>query len=121
MNQKPTLYLDNPAAPDGYEEVVLPTKRAVCSRCNGDGHHGNPAFDGQPLSYFYDEEPDGQFAEDYFSGLYDVVCEECHGNKVVDVVDWDRLTPDQAEAYAAQLDQEAYDEAVSRAERAMGA
>lgn len=67
-------------------EVELPAKYEVCSRCNGEGKHTNPAIDGNGISQEqFDEDPD--FAEAYFSGRYDVACEVCGGKRVELVVD----------------------------------
>ena len=66
--------------------VELPGKCIVCPRCNGSGSHVNPAIDGHGLSSEdFAEDPD--FEEAYFSGRYDVRCEECHGNNVIEIVD----------------------------------
>lgn len=73
-------------------EVLLPAKREVCRRCNGEGKHVNPNIDGHGIDpqEFRD---DPEFEENYFSGLYDVTCQRCNGLRVVDVVDRERLTP----------------------------
>ena len=86
-----TLCLDpEPGSDEDYRELVVsfPARREVCARCNGEGHHTNPAIDGNGLTadQLY-EDPD--FAEDYISGVYDVVCEECRGRNVVDVLDYE--------------------------------
>lgn len=68
----------------------LPTKFDVCSRCEGKGTHVNPNIDGNGITAEeFAEDP--EFAENYFSGLYDVRCEECDGLRVVQVVDEDRI------------------------------
>lgn len=106
---------------DDGEEIHLPAKRAVCHRCNGNGTHGNPAFDGTTTDWWLEGDPDGDDLRSYMDGGYDVVCEECHGNKVVDEVDRDALTPEQArllDAYERDL-WESYE--ISRQERMMGA
>ncbi len=76
---------------DGEEvEVDLPAKNEVCPRCEGHGMHLTPSI-GQ---YAYSrEEFEESFDEDeraeYFKrgGMYDVVCETCHGKNVVLVID----------------------------------
>lgn len=60
----------------------------VCPRCQGHGTHANPAFDGMSLSAMYDDlGPDeaDEFRAEYTTrgGMYDVVCEECGGKRVV--------------------------------------
>lgn len=69
-------------------EVTIRTHKEVCPRCRGEGTHVNPAVDGHGISpeQFHDD-PD--FEEAYFSGVYDVTCEECGGKNVVDVPDED--------------------------------
>lgn len=75
-----------------YFEVMLPAKRIVCPRCDGTGTHVNPNIDGHGISPDeFNQDPD--FKEAYFRGDYDVTCEECHGRNVVEVVDWEALTP----------------------------
>lgn len=69
-----------------FPEMLLPAKRVVCPRCDGSGKHVNEAIDGHGLtSEDFAEDPD--FAESYFSGVYDVTCETCNGNNVIDEVD----------------------------------
>lgn len=66
-----------------WEETVH-MRFAVCGTCEGRGTHVNPNIDrgGIPGSAFA-EDPD--FAEDYWSGRYDVTCFECEGARVVPV------------------------------------
>lgn len=67
-------------------EIALPAKYEVCDRCRGEGKHVNPSIDGNGLSREdFDEDPD--FLEAYFSGVYDVRCEECKGEHVMLEVD----------------------------------
>ena len=66
---------------DEYEKVVS-VVFIVCPTCNGKGSHVNPNIDSHGLCSddFYD---DPEFEEDYFSGVYDVSCNECFGKRVV--------------------------------------
>ena len=84
---------------DGYvEEVKIPTKFEVCSRCDGKGKHVNPAVDGHGIGQEeFDEDPD--FKEAYFSGVYDIRCQRCEGERVETVPDFDRMTPEMKEAW----------------------
>lgn len=69
----------------------------VCDTCDGRGAHVNPSIDSHGLSREdFDEDPD--FAEDYFSGRYDVPCHECHGARVIAVVDPDANAPELVKA-----------------------
>lgn len=102
------LYLDD-------DEIELPTKWVVCSVCDGNGRHVNPSIDCGGLSAEdFGDDPD--FRADYFGGTYDVTCNRCNGRTTERAVDWDALTPEQVEAYEAQLDADRYAEAERLAE-----
>jgi hypothetical protein len=54
----------------------------VCPVCEGEGKTVNPNIDCNGLTREdFDEDPD--FREDYMSGVYDITCAACHGNRVV--------------------------------------
>lgn len=56
----------------------------ACPTCRGNGTHVNPAVDGNGLtSDDIDEMGGDDFMEDYLGGVYDVICEECGGLRVV--------------------------------------
>jgi len=59
------------------------TQKVVCSSCHGHGKYVNPAIDSHGISVdeFYE---DPEFAGAYMSGVYDVRCDECQGENVVD-------------------------------------
>lgn len=103
-------------------QVDLPAKYEVCDRCSGTGKHDHPAFSNGFTREDMDEDPD--FAEDYFKGVYDVRCEECHGQRVVaEIVEAD-LNAEQKAQYADYLKAQreiAQSYAIERAERAVGA
>ena len=71
-------------------EVILPAVRIVCPTCEGKGTTVNPSIDGHGLSS--EDMADDDFRESYFRGDYDIKCEECAGNKVVETVDYDSLS-----------------------------
>jgi hypothetical protein len=105
-------------------EVALPALFEVCQTCRGNGKHVNPAIDGNGLTQEdFDEDPD--FREDYFSGRYDVTCEECGGQRVVLAIDEAECKrqgrEDDLEAYYKQGREEAAYQAECAAERRMGA
>lgn len=106
---------------DGYEVTHhLPAKFEVCDRCRGMGTHVNPAVDGDGIpAHEFAEDPD--FAEEYFSGVYDVPCHECDGQRVVKRVDWAGVDADLAEKYREHLRDEAHFQAMVEAERKFGA
>jgi len=57
-------------------------KWIVCPVCEGEGKTVNPAIDCNGLtSEDFAEDPD--FAEDYRSGVYDITCRACNGQRVV--------------------------------------
>jgi hypothetical protein len=114
--------------PEGDEEVEvkLPAKFEVCGMCRGKGTHVNPNIDGHGISEEEWNGPDWDQEEQeaYLSGRYDVQCYECHGMRVVKVVDWDHLNnvnPKLAKEYADYLDGEAEHERMCEMERRMGA
>lgn len=98
-------------------EYPLPMKREVCFRCNGEGTHD--AWEGDiPSDEIAAEWP--EFYEDYKSGVYNVPCNVCHGNKVVDLIDYDNLSPE-ASAYVTEWENaEALDCSIRQAETRMG-
>lgn len=97
-------------------EHALPAKFELCSRCEGRGTHVNPAVDGNGITpEQFAEDPD--FEESYFSGVYDVACERCHGNRVVPVVDESRCKPELLKAYNTQQKEEADYQAMCASER----
>ena len=104
------------------ETYDVPIEFVVCPLCNGKGTHVNPSIDCNGLTREdFDADPD--FAEDYFSGRYDQVCNECHGDRVVADINEDKLTPAIRESLERErLEREADDEyaAECRYERRMG-
>ena len=76
-----------PVKPDEDDEdifawVAFPGKFEVCGNCHGKGSHVNRAIDGNGLTQEdFAEDPD--FMEAYMSGVYDVACDECGGNRVI--------------------------------------
>lgn len=93
MNKTITYRNEDAEDDEEYEiSVDLPAKYELCDRCEGSGVHDSSAFSNGVPSEMFDE-PD--FAEEYFSGHYDVVCSECEGLRVVLVIDEDRLNEEQ--------------------------
>ena len=78
------------------ERLIVPAKFEVCGQCQGNGTHVNPSIDGHGLTREdFDADPD--FEEQYFSGVFDVRCYECKGERVVKVPNWDAMTEEQRE------------------------
>lgn len=105
-------------------EVEFPAVYAVCPTCQGKGTHVNPSIDGNGLSREdFDEDPD--FAESYWRGDYDVVCQECKGQRVVAEIDEDGCKRqgmgEELQKYYEQLEYARESEMEREAERRMGA
>ena len=101
---------------DGEErqvEVFVPYE--VCSRCEGEGHHGNTAFDGTSTEWWYENDPTGENLRDYIDGRYDVTCEKCRGKRVVLGHPRFENPQDEKDYWRAIERQERYD-AIQRAE-----
>ena len=106
------------------KEIVLPTCWAVCDRCHGEGKHSNPSIDGNGITASEMDEMcyhDEDFAENYFSGLYDVTCHECEGKRVTKVVNLGAMSPEHVEAYEQQQQERRREELDSYYERRAGA
>lgn len=90
-----TLYGEN-------GDLELPGRFEVCPRCEGRGTHVNPNVDGNGLSAEDFDEAGPEFREDYMAGVYDVPCDECGGQRVVAVPDFERWTDEQRLTYEDQ-------------------
>jgi hypothetical protein len=99
--------------------VPLPHVREVCPRCEGEGKHVNPNIDGHGLMASDFDDPD--FERSYFTGAYDVRCEQCEGEKVVWTLDWDSLSAKMQERVSLALDSNHRDDVEAAAERRIGA
>lgn len=105
-------------------EHELPSRFAVCSRCEGHGTHLTPSIGEHAYSQeefeetFHDEED----REEYFKrgGIYDVTCETCGGKRVEEVIDEDTCPPDLLKKYYAMLEEQAMYERERRAELRFG-
>jgi hypothetical protein len=93
---------------DDVVEVSLPAKFVVCHTCEGKGTRVNPDIDGNGLTH--EDFEDEDFRENYLSGMYDIQCSGCKGQRVIAVVDRGRLNAEQRK----QLKQHEKDEADSR-------
>lgn len=100
-------------------EAELPGKREVCPCCKGEGTTVNPSIDHDGLSE--EDCQDKEFMDSYMAGNYDIRCQECDGRRVVDVLDWESLTPKMQQAVQRALDEQARDDAEAAAERRWGA
>lgn len=114
---KPVLY--NELEDGSFEEIELPTVWEICWDCRGEGKSSAylGAFTQEDIER--DWEPDEW--EDYMAGAYDRVCEHCGGSGKVKEVDYEALSPEMQKRWDQHCKEEAEFEAISRAERAMGA
>ncbi len=102
-------------------ECELPSRFEVCPRCEGHGTHltesiGSHAYSMEEFNESFDEEE----REHYFrrGGMYDVRCVECHGARVVSVVDEEACkTPELAEVLK-RYERKLADDALYERERA---
>lgn len=116
-------------------EVEVPAHHEVCGRCEGHGTHLNPSIGEHAYSAEeFDEafEPGSEEREHYFrrGGMYDVTCVECHGKRVVLVMDREAMRQGSAESKAllarieeqeeSQAESDAAYEAECRMEQMMG-
>lgn len=102
---------------------MMPGKYEVCPHCEGEGSQVNPSIDGNGLSS-EDFADDPDFEEAYFSGAYDIPCMECHGQRVIPVVDVSSCSFGQKRLLVEQRQynrEGAITEAEMAAERRMGA
>jgi hypothetical protein len=99
------------------EIVDLASKFEVCGRCQGRGVHDcwEGGMTGDEMA-----EQGPEFFEDYRSGIYDTRCTVCGGQRVVEVVDVDRLPPGQLARYLAAEKERLEYEAECEHERRMG-
>jgi RecJ-like exonuclease len=70
--------------------VALPHRMEVCERCEGHGKHLNPNIGSHAYTpEEFNESFDDDEREQYFKrgGIYDVICEVCHGRNVVPMLD----------------------------------
>lgn len=99
------------------EHIEIPSHYEVCGRCNGTGTHTNPNIDGNGLTQEdFDQDPD--FHEDYMSGVYDIQCLDCKGERV-ELVPNEEQTPEIQEILEREREYRA-EEAFERRMRMMG-
>ena len=98
----------------------VPSVNVVCWNCRGNGTTVNPAIDGNGLS---DTEAhrEPEFIADYMSGVYDVPCGTCNGERVMLQPDVESLSAMDREIYNCYEDELAATWIESEGERRMGA
>jgi hypothetical protein len=97
---------------------VLPATWEICPRCRGEGTHLNPSIDGHGITQEeWDRDWGDEERDNYFNGVYDVVCEQgCTSGKVL-VGDEARMSAAQRELYVRWLEEEAERKAEEAADR----
>ena len=106
------------------KEIPLPTCWEVCDRCHGEGKHSNPSIDGNGITASEMAEmcyEDEDFADNYFSGVYDVTCHQCDGKRVMKVVNLGAMSKEDIAEYHSQQEQRRESELESYYERRAGA
>jgi hypothetical protein len=90
-----------------YDEIVtvIPSRKEVCERCDGEGRHTNPSIDGNGITQSEMNELGPEFKDAYFNGTYDVSCHECNGLRIVRVIDWDQFKTDMPELHDEYINQ----------------
>ena len=78
--------------------LSLPARLELCDLCSGKGSVVDPSIDAGGLSQddFYD---DPGFEEEYHGGTYDIPCPQCRGKRVVPVVNYEGLAPEQKKEF----------------------
>jgi RecJ-like exonuclease len=109
-------------------EASLPSCKEVCPRCEGTGFHltesiGSYAYSQEEFEEAFDDE---ESRSEYFrrGGRFDVVCTECKGKNVIDVVDEEACITTEQKAilckYDDYLNRQAQYRAEEEAERRAG-
>lgn len=115
---KITVYGSSADDSDWEEEVEVPTRWEICSRCRGNGTHVNPNIDGNGITgEEWENEWDDDSREMYLTGGYDVRCEEGCSDGKVQVIDYEHLTPEQkkwVDMYDIQQENDARERAWER-------
>lgn len=111
-----TVFVD--AHDGGTDEVELEGKFEVCPSCRGRG--ASMRYLGAMTADEWDE-MDSEWQDDYIARRFDRPCDECHGQRVVEVPDRDRWAPEHLAAWEEQQRDLAEVAAIERMERMVGA
>ena len=99
----------------------VPMRYTVCWHCSGEGTIVNPAIDGNGITAEEMDELGEDFRTDYLTGVYDIRCITCDGERVIEEVDLDKLSSEEGKAYFAYISEEQMYLAEVEMERRMGA
>jgi DnaJ-class molecular chaperone len=120
------LRLEHPALKyceehDGSDFILVDGKMVVCPTCQGTGSHVRHDLDDSAMVDSMREDCDYEGLEAYFGGAFDERCTHCGGENVILVPDADSV-PDWAQkAIESWEESRRMDEAITAAERRMGA
>lgn len=87
------------------KKVILPCKVDWCECCDGSGTRSRYDVEGYNINeMMYDEDGiiDEVFAEDYFNGKTDIVCDECEGRRIQTIMDFESCNEFQKEIVKEQ-------------------
>ena len=107
--------------------VYLPTHKGVCPNCGGHGTHDRNDLEMSEIVNSWIDDGEYERVEEYMEGKdnsFTVICEECNGNNVIDVVDFEYFEanyPKDYRNYCAWMDAERESAYYSAMERRMGA
>ena len=101
------------------DDFVLPARRVLCSRCNGDGKVDHSAFSNGITASEWSEWGDEDRGA-YLSGVYDVKCPECEGRRWILEPDEEHMTDEEIKALDDHRRFEMEYEVERRAERRFG-
>lgn len=104
---------------DDVVEISVPAVWAICDGCHGNGTHVHRAIDGDGLTP-NDMTDDPDFADEYFSGTYDVQCTDCRGTGKTMVPNLSEMTPAQLRQWEDYNDAEYCEQLEREYERKWG-
>ena len=91
------------------EDVEVACCFEVCGTCRGRGSHVNPSIDSHGITGDeWDNDWSYEDRENYMSGMYDVICYECNGKRIVPVPDKYTNTPTIIRAIENKEEEEYY-------------
>lgn len=99
-------------------EDSWPGKKVVCTYCNGMGAHSRH-LGAIPLEEF--DSWDDEDRDNYLDGAYDMVCEECRGERIVLEPDFNSMSEEDRKAYEEYVREEMEYRKLCEMERRLGA
>ncbi len=105
----------------GEDYIMVTGKMIICPSCGGNGHHVRRDIDDSALVDSMREDGDDEGLEAYFSGSFDVLCEECKGANVIFAPDPEAGPLWAREAIDSWEKEEREQNRISKAEIRMGA